>query len=161
MNGADADRPGHDHPRSTARIATHPIHPMLIPFPIVCFVGAFVADIMYTSNGEPGWATASNWLLGVGLGMAALAAVAGLIDFFGDERIRRMGDAIKHMLANVTAVVLEAVNLLLRLGDPDFIGSTGVYISGVVVLILLYSGWKGGDLVYKHGIGVVDRGSAS
>jgi uncharacterized membrane protein len=48
------------------------------------------------------------------------------------------------------------VNLLLRLKNDDFIGSTGVYISGVVVLLLLYSGWKGGDLVYRHGIGVRD-----
>jgi len=149
----------HDHPKSTARLATHPIHPMLVPFPIVCFIGAFVVDIMYTSNHVEGWAIASHWLLGVGLGTAALAATAGLIDFLGDERVRGLGDAVKHMLANVTAVVLEAVNLALRLGNRDFIDSTGIYISGVVVLILLYSGWKGGELVYRHGVGVLDRGS--
>jgi uncharacterized membrane protein len=88
--------------------------------------------------------------------MAALAAVAGLTDFRGDDRIRRLGDALKHMLANVAAVVLEAVNLALRINNPDFIDSAGIYISGVVVLILLYSGWKGGDLVFRHGIGVHD-----
>ncbi len=154
MNEHDA--PHGSHPRSTAKIADHPIHPMLIPFPIVCFVGAFVTDIMYGSNGEQGWATASNWLLGVGLVMAALAAIAGLTDFFGDERVRRLGDAVKHMIANVAAVVLEAVNLVLRLDNPGFIESTGVYISGLVVLLLLYSGWKGGDLVYRHGVGVHD-----
>jgi len=60
------------------------------------------------------------------------------------------------MLANVAAVVLELVNFVLRLNNDDFIRSTGVYISGVVVLMLLYSGWKGGDLVYRHGIGVHD-----
>jgi uncharacterized membrane protein len=149
------DESAHEHPRSTARIGGHPIHPMLIPFPIVCFIGAFVTDIVYSRNLNPGWATASHWLLTVGLVMAALAAVAGLTDFFGDKRIQG-SDAIKHMLANVTAVVLELVNLLLRLGNPDFIRSTGVYISGVVVLILIYSGWKGGDLVFRHGIGVRD-----
>src|SRR5207253_4220194 len=100
-----------DHPQSTAKIADHPIHPMLIPFPIVCFVGAFVTDIVYSRNSDPGWATASMWLLGVGLVMAALAAVAGLTDYLGDERVRRLGDALKHMLANVTAVVIELVNL--------------------------------------------------
>jgi uncharacterized membrane protein len=152
----DVDRI-HDHPRSTARIATHPIHPMLVPFPIVCFIGAFVADIMYTSNGEPGWATASNWLLGVGLGVAALAAIAGLTDYLGDSRVRSLSDALKHMIANVLAVLIEVFNLLLRLGNPDFIGSTGIYLSGLVVLILLYSGWKGGELVYRHGVGVLDR----
>jgi len=154
MNGNEGRRPG--HPQSTAKIADHPIHPMLIPFPIVCFVGAFVTDIVYSQNQDPGWATASNWLLGVGLVMAALAAVAGLTDYLGDERIRRLGDALKHMLANVAAVVLEAVNLVLRLDNPDFADSTGIWISGVVVLILLYSGWKGGDLVYRHGVGVHD-----
>ena len=153
---ATRDSGPHGHPRSTAKIATHPIHPMLIPFPIVCFVLTFVADVLYTRNQDPAWATASHWLLCIGLVMAALAAVTGLTDYLGDERIRRLGDALKHMLANVTAVVLELVNLLLRLRSDDFIGSTGVYISGVVVLILLYSGWKGGDLVYRHGIGVHD-----
>ena len=144
------------HPHSTAKIGDHPIHPMLIPFPIVCFVGTLVTDIVYTRNHDAGWATASHWLLGVGLVMAALAAVAGLTDYLGDERVRRLGDALKHMLANVTAVVLELVNLILRLRDNTFIDSTGIWISVVVVLILLYSGWKGGDLVYRHGIGVHD-----
>jgi uncharacterized membrane protein len=144
----------HDHPQSTAKIGDHPIHPMLIPFPIVCFILTFICDIIY-ARGETGIANATNWLLGFGLVMAALAAVAGLTDFFGEKRIQG-ADAIKHMLANVVAVVLEVVNLLLRLNNPDFIASTGVYISGVVVLILLYSGWKGGDLVYRHGMGVRD-----
>lgn len=148
------DVPGGGHPRSTARIGGHPIHPMLIPFPIVCFILTFVLDVLYT-RGNTGLAGSTNWLLGIGLGFAALAAVAGLTDFFGDKRIQG-ADAIKHMLANVIAVILELVNLLLRLNDPNFIASTGVYISGVVVLILLYSGWKGGDLVFRHGIGVRD-----
>lgn len=150
MNGND----NHGHPRSTAKIGTHPIHPMLIPFPIVCFILTFVCDILYV-RGDTGVAAASNWLLIIGLVMAALAAVAGLTDFLGDKRIQG-ADAIKHMLANVTVVVLELVNLVMRLKNPDFIGSTGVYISGVAVLLLVYSGWKGGDLVYRHGIGVHD-----
>jgi uncharacterized membrane protein len=143
-----------EHPRSTVSIAGHPIHPMLVQFPIVCFILTFVCDVLY-ARGVTGVAGASKWLLAIGLVMAALAAVAGLTDFFGDKRIQG-SDAIKHMLANVTAVVLELVNLLLRRGNDAFIGSTGVYISGVVVLILVYSGWKGGDLVFRHGIGVSD-----
>ena len=149
----------HSHPHSTARIGSHPIHPMLIPFPIACFVLTLVADIVFIQNRSGGWATATHWLLAIGLGMAALAAIAGLTDFFGDKRIQG-ADAIKHMLANVTAVVLELVNLVLRLNNPDFIASAGVYISAVVVLILLYSGWKGGDLVFRHGIGVTDDSNA-
>ena len=154
MNGND----GHVHPRSTAQVAGHPIHPMLVQFPIVCFILTFVCDVLY-ARGDTGVANASKWLLLIGLVMAALAAVAGLTDFFGDKRIQG-SDAVKHMLANVTAVVLELVNLLLRRGNDAFIGTTGVYISGVVVLILLYSGWLGGKLVYRHGIGVSDSSNA-
>ena len=155
MNGNDA-RGG--NPRSTVQIAGHPIHPMLVQFPIVCFILTFVCDLLYV-RGNAGIADATHWLLGIGLVMAALAAVAGLTDFLGDKRIRG-ADAIKHMLANVVAVVLELGNFLLRLNNPDFIGSTGVYISGVVVLILIYSGWKGGDLVFRHGVGVRDAPNA-
>ena len=151
MNGND----GHGHPRSTAQIGGHPIHPMLVQFPIVCFILTLVCDVLYT-QGHTELATASTWLLIVGLVMGALAAVAGLTDFVGDKRIQG-ADAIKHAAANVTAVVLEIVNLVLRLKNPDSIGSTGVWISLVVVLILLYSGWMGGRLVYIHGIGVNDE----
>jgi uncharacterized membrane protein len=146
---------GHSHPQSTAKIGGHPIHPMLVPFPIVCFILTFVCDLLYT-QGHTELAEVSTWLLGIGLVMAALAAVTGLTDFLGDERIRGASDALKHMLANVTAVVLELVNFFLRIKDGTSIGSTGVYISLVVVLILLYSGWKGGELVFRHGIGVQD-----
>ena len=152
MNGNDA-RGGNPH--STAQIAGHPIHPMLVQFPIVCFILTFVFDIFYV-RGDTGIAPYSNWVLGIGLVMAALAAATGLTDFLGDKRIQG-ADAVKHMLANVTAVVLEVINLILRLKNPDAIASPGVYISGIVVLILAYSGWKGGDLVYRHGIGVHDR----
>jgi uncharacterized membrane protein len=149
----------HRHPHSTAKIGGHPIHPMLIPFPIVCFIGVLVTDIVFLNNHVHGWATASRYLLAVGLVMAALAAVAGLTDFLGNERIRQASDAVKHMLANVTAVIVEIVNLFLRLNSDAAIGRIGVYLSALVVLILLYSGWKGGDLVYRHGIGVDDATS--
>jgi len=151
---ATINESGHSHPQSTAKIGGHPVHPMLVPFPIVCFILALVCDVLYT-QGHTELATASKWLLGIGLVMAALAAVAGLADFFGEKRIQG-SDAIKHMLANVTAVVLEVVNLFLRLNNDAAIGKIGIYLSIVVVLILLYSGWKGGDLVFKHGMGVKD-----
>jgi uncharacterized membrane protein len=148
--------PRGDHPHSTAKIAGHPVHPMLIPFPIVCFIGTLVTDIVFLSNHDVTWAIASRYLLGIGILMAALAAVAGLTDFMGDERIRSASDALKHMLANVTAVVLEIVNFFVRLHSDAEIGRLGIYLSAITVLILLYSGWKGGDLVYRHGIGVED-----
>lgn len=154
---SDLDRGAAGNPKSTAQIGGHPIHPMLIPFPIVCFVGALVTDIVFLNNGDAGWAEASRWLLGIGLVMAALAAAAGLTDFMGDDRVRRLGDAVKHMIANVTVVVLEIVNLILRLKNDDAVGGVGVWLSAASVLLLLYSGWMGGQLVFVHRVGVRDR----
>ncbi len=71
------------NPRSTASIFGHPIHPMLIPFPIAFFVSTFVADLIYWQTQNQGWVTASTWLLGAGLIMAALAAIVGLTDVLG------------------------------------------------------------------------------
>ena len=160
MNEIDDNRAGHDHPRSTARIATHPIHPMLVPFPITCLVGAFVTDLLFLAYGDAGFATASRWLLGFGIGTALLAATFGLIDFMGDDRIRRLHHALQHMIANVAAVVLSIVNLVVRLDGDENVLSLGLYLSGVVVLILIFSGVRGGDRVYRHGVGVIDGGRA-
>ena len=143
-----------NNPRSTAQIGGHPIHPMLIPFPITCLVGAFVTDLLFLNSGDRGFATASHWLIGFGIGTALLAAVFGLIDYMGDDRIRRLGVALQHMLANVTAVVVSVINFMIRLDDPTDVGSLGVYLSGAVVVILLYSGWLGGHMVYRHRVAV-------
>lgn len=145
------------NPRSTAVVGGHPIHPMLVPFPIVCLTGAFVTDIIFAYGGGAGWAIASEWLLGFGLATAALAAVAGLADFMGSDRIRSLGVAVRHLIANVTAVVIAAINLLIRMTTPESVLDIGIYLSGLTVLILLYSGWLGGEMVYRYRVGVHDR----
>ena len=146
------------NPKSTAKIAGHPIHPMIIPFPIVFFVSTFVVDIAFIYTDEPVWALAAMWLLGAGLVMAALAALAGLTDFLGDRRVRALRDAWMHMIGNVAAVLLEAVNLYLRWsgGAEQAVAPAGVVLSGVVVVLLLFNGWKGWELVYRHRVGIAD-----
>ena len=146
------------NPKSTATIGGHPIHPMLVPFPIATLVGAFVTDLLFLYFGAPGFANASKWLLAFGIATGLLAAVFGFIDFMGSDRIRQLGIALQHMIANVSAVVVAIINLAIRLGDETAnVESLGVYLSGVTVLILLFSGWRGGDLVYIHRVGVNDR----
>ena len=63
------------------------------------------------------------------------------------------------MIANVAAVVVSVINFMIRLGSSDDnVLSLGIFLSGAVVLILLFSGWRGGDLVYKHRVGVHENG---
>src|SRR6516165_175512 len=98
------------NPQSTVQIAGHPIHPMLIPFPIAFFVSTFVVDLIYWQTNDNAWATASLWLLGAGLIMAALAAVMGLIDVLSDQQIRQLNDAWLHAGGNVIVVLIELYN---------------------------------------------------
>ncbi len=146
------------NPQSTARIAGHPVHPMLIPFPVAFLVATLACDLAYWATGSAGWVTGSTWLLGAALVMAALAAVAGLIDFFGDERIRALSDAWQHMVGNVIAVVVALVNFYLRRTDGEAaVLPWGLLLSFAVVGILLFTGWKGWEMVYRHRVAVSDE----
>jgi uncharacterized membrane protein len=147
------------NPKSTAKIAGHPLHPMIIPFPIAFFVSTLVTDLIYLNTGRAGFAEASMWLLGAGLASALLAAVLGFKDFFGDWRVRRMRQAWLHMVGNLIAVALQAVNFYLRAsGDMrDAVAPSGVTLSAVVVVLLLFNGWMGWEMVYRGHVGVADE----
>ena len=149
------------NPNSTAKVAGHPLHPMIVPFPIAFLVSAFVTDMIYLNTGNPGWARASMWFLGAGISMALLAAVLGFTDFLGDRRVRRIRAAWLHMAGNLIAVILAATNFYLRTtGSPESaVAPAGVTLSGVVVALLLFNGWMGWELVYRHHVGVSDETS--
>jgi uncharacterized membrane protein len=145
----------HDFPQSTARIAGHPIHPMLVPFPIAFLVGALLTDIAYLKSGWAMWAYASSWLIGAGIATALLAALFGFIDFCGERRIRRLKVAWYHMIGNLTAVLLSIGNFIVHMRDGALaVEGLGITLSAIVVLLLLFNGWMGGHLVYRHGVAV-------
>lgn len=141
---------------TTAKIGTHPLHPMLIPFPIALFTVTFACDLAYWWTKSPFWADGAIWSLGAALVTAALAAGAGLADFLGNARIRAKSDAWQHMIGNVLAVVLAVISfgLRYRYGAADAILPWGLLLSTVVFALLLFTGWKGGELVYHHRIGM-------
>jgi uncharacterized membrane protein len=128
---------------------------MLIPFPVAFLVATFVCDLIFWATRNPAWSTASLWLLGAALIMAALAAVAGLTDFLGDELIRDLSAAWHHMIGNVVAVVLALINWYLRYtGGEAAVLPWGLILSALVATILLYTGWRGWEMVYSDRVGV-------
>ena len=142
------------NPTSAARVGMHPIHPMLVPIPIVCFIGALLTDITYWTA-EMMWADFSAWLLVVGLIGGVLAAIAGLTDFLGNRLIRNQAPAWPHLLGNALVLVLSFFNALIHTRDAwTSVVPTGLVLSIVVVLILPITGWLGWALVYRDGVGV-------
>jgi uncharacterized membrane protein len=134
---------------------------MLVPVPIVCFVGTFVTDIVYWRTAAMLWADISAWLLLIGLIVSAFAATAGLIDFFGDRRIRELRAAWIHGLGNIAALVLSIFNAMIHTRDAyTSVVPSGLILSALVVAILLVTGWNGWTMVYRHGAGVRDTESA-
>ncbi len=146
------------NPVSSANFYGHPIHPMLVLFPIAFFFATFLCDIGFWYSGNAAWVTASQWLLGAGLLAALLAATTGLVDFAGDPRIRDLGDAWQHAIGNAIAVLVSVFNWYWRYrGGAAGVLPVGFVMSLAVVCILLFTGWKGGALVFRHRVAVYDE----
>jgi len=146
------------NPVSTANIAGHPLHPILITLPIGLFVATFLFDIVYWQTGRDAFATGALWLLGAGIVGAALAAVTGLIDFFGDQRIRDLGDSWQHAIGNVIMVLVQLFSFYERYRyGTSAVVPLGLVLSLISVLILLFTGWKGGEMVFRHRVAVYDE----
>ena len=144
-----------DASRSTAKIAGHPIHPMLVPFPIVCFTGALLTDIVYWRTAAIFWGDMSDWLLTFGLIVSIFVVIAGLIDFFGDRRIQALPEAWIHGIGNAIALILAIFNAFVHTRDAyTSVVPTGLILSALTVAILVVTGWNGWDMVYRHRVGV-------
>ena len=89
--------------------------------------------------------------------MGALAAVLGLIDFLTIERARAHTAGWIHLASNATAILLTIINLWLRWDDPvAAVMPWGLTLSVVVTILLTIAGWYGGELAYRHKVGVIE-----
>lgn len=135
------------------RIANHPIHPMLIPFPIALWISSFVGDLVYVWTGSSIWSDISLYAMVGGNIGAVGAAIFGLADFLklSEPHIVKIGTW--HMIINVVVLLLFLINWFLRFtgGRP---GVSLILLSAIGVVLLAVSGWLGGELVYSHGVAV-------
>jgi uncharacterized membrane protein len=137
---------------SKASIAGHPIHPMLVGIPIGLFVFALVADLASLMDGaSDAWRTVAFYCIGGGIVGALLAAPFGLIDLLSirDERAKKIG--IVHMVVNLAVVALFVINFILRWQGVQT--ATPFLLTVLGALLLLVSGWLGGEMVFRHGVG--------
>jgi len=145
---------------SRVKLLGHPIHPMLIVFPLGLLATAVILDIIYMFNGNAALVTVSFWNIIVGIIGGLLAAIFGLTDWLGipaGTRAKRIG--LMHGGGNVLIVVLFFIAWLLRLNEPGNVPTTVPFVLEIVgVLLALVTGWLGGELVDRLGVGV-DRGA--
>lgn len=143
---------------SHAKLFGHPIHPMLIVFPIGLLAAAVIFDIVYVVSGNEQLAIFSYWAIFAGLVGGLLAAVFGLIDWLNvpaGTRAKRLG--LIHGLGNLVVVALFALSFLLRRDDPTYLPGTAPLILGILgIALACVTAWIGGELVYRLRVGVDD-----
>jgi uncharacterized membrane protein len=141
---------------SRAKLAGHAVHPMLIVFPLGLLATAVVFDVISLATGNAELVTFSYWAIAAGVVGGLLAALFGLVDWLaipGGTRAKTVG--AWHGAGNVVVVGLFAGSWLLRTGAqehrPDGVPFLLALLGAGVALV---TGWLGGELVERLGIGV-------
>jgi uncharacterized membrane protein len=142
---------------SKAKISGHPIHPILIPFPLGLLSTSVVFDVVHLLTGNGKWSEISFWMIAVGVIGGLLAAVFGLIDWLGiPSGTRAKAIGLGHGLSNVVMVGLFAVSWVLRSGAPGDPRILPIILSFLGVGLAGLGGFLGGELVFRMGIGVTE-----
>jgi uncharacterized membrane protein len=148
------------NPKSTAQIAGHPLHPMVVPFPVAFYIGTLIADLIFLGGGDPFWANFAFWSLAAGVAGSAIAGTLGAIDFFGSTQIRAIRSAWWHAVGNGLVSTISVIDLFLRFEAGSVVGSHRyIWLALIVAVMLIFTSWKGGDLVFRHKVGVADEKS--
>lgn len=143
---------------SRAKLLGHPIHPMLIVLPLGLLIMAVVSDAIFLVTDRAAFATVAYWNIAGGIVSGLLAAVFGTIDWLAiPSGTRAKAIGLYHGVANVIVVALFGLSLWLRTGSLDYVPTTLAFALGVAGLLLgAVSGWLGGELVDRLGVGVDD-----
>ena len=141
--------------KSKANFKGHPLHPILVSFPIAFFVGTLVFDIIGLIYQQPGFYTTAMYLTIAGIGFGLVAAVPGIIDFIFVVPPKSSGKkrAAKHGLLNTTVIIIFSVSLFLRQNQENSIVLI-ICLEAAGVILLSIAGWLGGTLVFRNQIGV-------
>jgi uncharacterized membrane protein len=134
-------------------IGGQPIHPIPVSFSVAYFAGAFVTDFVYWQTADVTWETFSDWLITAGLILAAFAIIAFVIDFVGGKQIRTL--AWPYAVGYVLAVLLSLINAFVHSRDGyTAVVPTGLTLSGLVLVILLFTSRVGWVLISRRRVRV-------
>jgi uncharacterized membrane protein len=143
---------------SKVKIAGHPIHPMIVAYPVAFYTATLVSFIVYNANANVFWFRVGVVANYAGVIMAVVAAIPGFIDWLGINKQRpAKKTGLNHMLSNVTALIVFGINLYLQCPkwnetQPD--SSPAILLSAIGMILTLIAGFLGWSLVQKHHIGV-------
>lgn len=144
---------------SRAKVLGHPLHTMLVAFPIGLLATSVVFDLIALVGDYPGLHGAAFWMIGAGVITGVLAAIPGAIDFFTIPRhTRAWRVGALHGAGNLAMVTLFAISWLLRREMPSNPDAIPILLSVIAFGLACATGWLGGELVNRLGMGI-DEGA--
>ena len=147
---------------SKASIGGHPLHPILIPFPIALWSTSFAVDVLFYFQRNSSWLLISKFLIAAGCLGAIAAAVPGIIDWLTikDAQVKKVADW--HARCNIIALIVFAISLYFRMQRGGHLVGNRLTIpfslSFIGVVLISISGWLGGELTFKYGVGGASAG---
>jgi uncharacterized membrane protein len=140
---------------SRVNLLGHPVHQMLVVFPLGLLATSVIFDLVFLANREPEMALAAYWMQAAGLIGGLVAAPFGLLDWTripAGTRAKRVGAV--HGMGNALVIVLFLCSWVLR-NDPSHVPPAfALLLSFTGAAVAFVTGWLGGELVVRHGMGV-------
>ncbi|MGF6290490.1 DUF2231 domain-containing protein [Paraburkholderia youngii] len=140
---------------SAVALVGHPIHVMMVHFPIAFVVATLGVDVIHWWTGDPFWVRAGLWAAGFAFWSGVAASVVGTAELLLVRGIRLKEASWSHAVAAMTLVALAAANWGVRLYYPDEILPHGLVLSVLSSVMTGFAGWHGGKLVFDHGVGIL------
>lgn len=140
---------------SAVAVAGHPIHAMLVHFPIALVIATLGIDVLYWWSADPFWLRVGLWSSGGAFGVGVLAGLVGTAELLLVRGIRMRVASWTHAIAAMMLLAVAGTNWGLRLGDPEAVLPLGLLLSALAAVFTGLAGWHGGKLVFDHGVGLI------
>jgi uncharacterized membrane protein len=140
---------------SAIALVGHPIHVIMVHFPIAFAVATLGVDVFYWFSGDAFWARVGIWSTGMAFWSGVAASIVGTGELLLVRGIRLLEASWSHAVAAMTLVAIVGANWGLRLIDPASILPHGLVLSALASVMVGFAGWHGGKLVFDHGVGIL------
>jgi uncharacterized membrane protein len=140
---------------SAVALVGHPIHVMMVHFPIAFVIATLGVDVFYWWSGDAFWVRVGLWSAGIAFWTGIAASIVGTAELLLVRGIRAQEASWSHAVAAMTLVAIAGANWGLRLFDAGEILPHGLALSALSSAMTGFAGWHGGKLVFDHGIGIL------
>ena len=140
---------------SKVAIVGHPIHVLLVHFPVAFVIATLGVDVIYWWSGDVFWLRVGIWSAGMAFVSGVAASIIGTAELLLVRGIRLHEASWSHAIAAMTLVAISGANWGLRLTDPVSVLPHGLLLSVLASVMVGFAGWHGGKLVFDHGIGIL------